>query len=365
MSEQVFKVRCTQCAVVMKFFPRAAESQLTCPKCGQRMRVKTPLAAGATAASPVPARPAARQPAAAAKPAGAKPVAARSAAASVKRTAAPAATARRPVRAAAPAAGPADWTDFPTAGTGTPTLPRSLAPLPGGPPAKKAGWFSKFGKRPKAAASFPAANAPRAVYAAPAPARQPASGGSRILKKLLLGVAGLIGGVVGLAVLLVAIGLVLAGRPQSKTTMTVLGWSVDAPGRLAPGPNGDQPNSKNIYHRTTNSEFSLAGKRVAEPGQSFTIELIVQGMKMNTSLRDVQPVERSGTSGYRFAMLVPEHGLWCTAEIFKIDDSHVLVATYLPGQERQRSNRGKARHDEEKTREFDDPEAFFASLRRG
>lgn len=372
MSEQVFKVKCTQCAVVMKFFPRAAESQLTCPKCGQRMRVKTPLAAVVSSApagstrSAATARPVAT-PTAAMKSAGSRPVTARTTGPAVKRSATSAAATKRPARVASAAAGPADWTDFPSAVGGTPMMSTGLAPLPGGPSVKKAGWFSKLKKRPAPSASFATVSTPRAAYVTPTSAQRPATGGNQLLKKVLLGVAGLIGGLVGILVLLIAVGLVVSammGRAQSKTTITMMGWSVDAPGRVVPGPGGERPDNRNIFHRSTNSEFSLSSKRVAGPGQSFTIEQIVAGMQLKTSLRDVQAVERSGLSGYRFSMLIPESGMRSQMEIFKIDESHVLLLAYVSGQERERANFGKARHNEEKTRELDDPEAFFASLHR-
>ncbi len=367
MSEQVFKVRCTQCDVVMKFLPRTAETQLTCPQCGQKMRVKTPLAVIATAAQPAAARPAAVRPIAT-QATTARPAAARAAAAKpmVKRVAAPAAAGSRPARIVSTPAAGANWADFPTDFGAAPAMPRVPAGPADGQRGAKAGWFSKAAKRSTPATSFPTVSAPRASFATPAPAR-PSGKGGRVIKKVVLGVAGLIGGVFGLLVMVAVLGVVVGGmgRAQSKSTMSLMGWSVDAPGRPVPGPHGHEPNNKNIVHRTTNSEFSMTTKRVAEQGQAFTIEQIVDGMNLKTSISDVRSVQRAGLAGYQFSLLIPEHGIYSTAEMFKIDEWHVLILVYLPGHERKRAKLGNTRHDAEKIRELDDPDAFFASLRRG
>lgn len=185
-----------------------------------------------------------------------------------------------------------------------------------------------------------------------------------VITKVLLGVGAVFGGGILLVVLLIAVGALVGSRPQPKSTMTLSGWAVDAPGQPAGDKVDAQAQAKGILHRTTNSEFSIATKRVARPGQSFTPQQIVDGMKRVSRITDERPVRRGNLEGVRFSMPAPANGALGTLELFKIDDFHILLLTYISGVEKERVHRSKARFDEAKTAELDDPEAFFASLRR-
>lgn len=68
--------------------------------------------------------------------------------------------------------------------------------------------------------------------------------------------------------------------------------------------------------------------------------------------------------GRRFALRVPS-GVHGAMEMFKTDESHVRNMVYVSGAEKRRSAGRNPRHDDQKTRELDDPDAFFAALRRG
>lgn len=329
MAGKAFRIKCTQCSKLLQFVPRSAESQLTCPQCGRRMRVKTPQAAATQSGPARQARPSRQTPSV------------------------PAARSPQRPRSATPApSSEIDWGALPSA----PSASTSFTPRYAAPPT--AGRF---------AGGSPAAAAPTGSFAAPKPPARKRSGGMGTTAKVLLTIGAVfVGGGVLLTLAVVAL-VMLAGAaagPQSKSTMTLAGWSVDAPGRPAGNQQQAGTGVQAISHRTTGSEFSIATKQVAFGNQSFTVDQVFQSMKASNRITDERPVTRGGLEGFRFNMPAPGNGAQSTVELFKLDGSSVILLVYIPGTEKERVGIGKARFDEAKTRELDDPEAFFASLRK-
>ena len=333
MSGEAVKVRCTQCSKLLQFVPRSAESQLKCPKCGHAMRVKTP-AAGASG-----------QPTSARRPAGSGPAGSRPAA--TRPAASRPSTPAQPM-ASTPAPDDFDWANLPS----SPPVGRTSPP--------------RYQTAPPAPRFAPPGPAAPGSFAGPPHAGRPQQSGgvNLVVKALLIAMGIFVGGGVLLVLAVVGVGMIASTQAQSKTTISLAGYSVQAPGRAVSDKRTAYSHEKGILHQTTNSEFSIATKKVAFGGQSFTIDQLFDSMKATNSVSDIRRVNRSGLDGYHFTMRHPLHNAVGTAEFFKLDSSQVLIVAYFPGTEKERINRGSARFDEAKTREIDDPEAFFASLSR-
>ncbi len=57
------------------------------------------------------------------------------------------------------------------------------------------------------------------------------------------------------------------------------------------------------------------------------------------------------------------NGLKSEAERFKINDQDISLVNYVSGDVKHDAGLGKLDRDAEKIKEFDDPDAFFSSLR--
>src|SRR6056297_3331615 len=191
MGANRYRINCKKCTTLLQFSPRAAESKLTCPKCGQTMRVRTPQS-GATGTPP------------------------KSAPSSF-----PQATPSRPYAGAARASKPASK---PVRGT-APAAPTFTPPS------------ARFGASPSAsrfAGTSSGGLAAPGSFAAPRPQPRQRSGGMGKATTVLLAIgAAIMGGgallVLGLGALFLLAGL--AG-PQSKSAISDSGWTAEAPGRL-------------------------------------------------------------------------------------------------------------------------------------
>lgn len=164
---------------------------------------------------------------------------------------------------------------------------------------------------------------------------------------------------------LIVIGLVLWSGPASKSTATLAGYSADAPGKLAEQAKGGPASGVGIFHRRTNSEFAMATKQVAQPGQTFELATLIQVMKQQGGVVGAtEPVSRAGLEGARLTLRNPA-GLVSQAEIFKLDEQTILLLNYVSGNAKYEVGMGKTKLDPGKTMELDNPDAFFGSLRKG
>ena len=165
-----------------------------------------------------------------------------------------------------------------------------------------------------------------------------------------------------------SIGLAILGKNRgadSKKTLTIAGWSVEAPGRKTSRKNTGAEQAVAIGHSRTGSEFAIAHKRVAQRGQEFTVDSIVDAMSRNPMLRISQPrsVSRAGLEGLRFTLKTTGRPAG-ECEMYKINRTSVILITYISALSKENANMGKMKCEPEQLEKFDDPEAFFASLRR-
>lgn len=302
------QVKCSKCSALLRFSPTGKISTLQCPKCQQLLSIKTPsgtnVGVRATPHSaPLPPR---------TKPAAAIPVA---------------------------PSPDLDWNDISS------PAPRGQSP-----------YFQSSGP------TSPSGPARHDWHAASAVKRKSAARG--LVKSILVG-CGAIAGVTfaGFAALIV-IGLVFGSRPAFKSTATLAGYSADAPGKLIAQKSDGPATGVAIFHRQTSSEFGIATKQVAQPGQVFELETLIQVMKQQGGVvGTTKPVSRAGLQGVRLTLRNPA-GLISLAEIYKLDDLTILMLNYVSGNAKHDIGLGKNKLDPAKTNEFDDPDAFFNSLRK-
>jgi len=164
-------------------------------------------------------------------------------------------------------------------------------------------------------------------------------------------------------VALIAIGLFLRSSPESKVTMTLAGYSVDAPGKLASDVNSSQVANKGVLHRKTNSEFAISTKQVAMQGQTFELDDLIKIMRQQgTVLGGANPISRAGMNGYHITIQQP-NGLSSESEMYKLNEQKILLLAYVSGNKKFDSGLSKSALDAAKTKSLDDPEGFFNSLR--
>ncbi len=184
------------------------------------------------------------------------------------------------------------------------------------------------------------------------------------LKYTLIGCGSLLGvGILGLVGFLV-LGLVVGAVGSRKTTLTLAGYSVDAPGIRAPGKVENGMRSIFALNMATNSEFKLV-MRSGEPGFDlfgFVRELQSEGLYTG----DVIPITRAGLNGYQLTDIVNVSGKEFRSrwEIYKTNDTDILLLGYITGMHMQALGFGWTRRSEADTKRLDDPDAFFASLRK-
>lgn len=311
----LIQVKCTNCAVPLRFTPTAEITTLRCPKCQHQMRVKTPagvptLAADRSAGTALSTPAAAAQPPSLPTPSG-------------------------------PSIADVDWRVIPA------TIPQAYVHRP----------------RPSSAANFPAAS-PRNQVGYPNYSGQPGQrsglGGANVA--LICGL--LFGGGVLLFAGLIALAVFIGSRPQPKVTIALAGYAVDAPGVLVGIKTVDNATSNGIHHRRTNSEFALSTQPVAPPGGSFELNSLIAEMQKRNTITDVPtPVTRAGLNGVRATLRQP-NGLTATAELYKMDEQTLLLLTYTSGISKADVDLGKAIQTPQATRTLDDPEAFFSSFRK-
>lgn len=313
---------------MLRFAPTGEVSTLKCPKCQQQLRIKTPSGARPSPVAPGrPTRPNAA-PVQARRPAAAAPATARAAS-------------HPSFSASAPASSPdLDWDDV-------------ASPPPRGPV-------------PSFQSSPVNRSASGAHYSPPGgPGAKKRKSGSSALKPILIGCGVLAGlGVLG-AVGLVAVLFYFGSTAESKSTITLAGYSADAPGKVVPQAKESGVDSVGIHHRRTNSEFAISTKQVAVPGQNFELEMLIQIMKQQgTIVGPETPVSRAGLSGYHLTMRQPG-GLEAQVEAYKISAQDLLLLTYVSGKVKHDAGKGKLDRDPETIQKLDDPDAFFSSLRKG
>ncbi len=312
------KVKCPHCSTLLRFAPTGAVSMLKCPKCQKQLRIKTP-----SGASPNPAPGQVRRPAAAGS--------------TVGRTAA---QTSRPAPARSPARSPdLDWDDL-------------ASPPPRGPvPDFQSSPSSRTGP-------------PGGFYVPPGDAPRNRRSGGGVMKPILIG-CGLLGGLGVLGVVgLVAVLVYFGSTAESKSTISLAGYSVDAPGKVVPESKQGGAVSHGIHHRRTNSEFAISTKQVAAPGQNFELEKLIQMMRqLGSNVRSQTPISRAGLSGYQMKMRGVT-GLETEVEVYKINAQDVLLLTYVSGKVKHDAGMGKLDRDPETIQKLDDPDAFFSSLRK-
>ncbi|TWU15798.1 hypothetical protein [Allorhodopirellula heiligendammensis] len=316
------QVKCSKCAAALRFVPTGEVSTLKCPKCQQQLRFKTPRAVKPGQAGP-------------------RSTAPRQNHAPQTRASQTLAATRQPSFPASPTVSPdLDWDDI--------AAPPPPGPIPGfqGGPAQRGG----------APVHYPGSPVP--------PAKQRKSPGGGRLKPILIGCGALAGlSIVGVVGLVAAI-FVLGSMPESRSTISLAGYSADAPGKVAGQTSKDGVESVGVLHRRTNSEFAISTKPVALPGQSFAMDELIRVMKQQgIIIGSTTPVSRAGLSGYRMTMR-QLNGLRSEAELFQLNGQQILLVSYVPGNAKLAAGMGKLKLDEEKTKELDDPDAFFTSLRK-
>lgn len=185
-----------------------------------------------------------------------------------------------------------------------------------------------------------------------------------VLKPILIGCGALAGLSVLGATALVVVGLVIGSGPASKSTASLAGFSAEAPERLRDQVNSGPGVVVGILHRRTNSEFAISTKQVAQPGQAFDLETMIQVMKQQGGVVGAtKPVSRAGLEGVRMTLRTPA-GLVSLTEIFKLDELSILMVSYVSGNAKHEIGMGKVSLDPTKTNELDDPDSFFSSLRK-
>jgi len=183
--------------------------------------------------------------------------------------------------------------------------------------------------------------------------------------KILIGLGLLLGAGVGLVAVILMIGFVATQFPQSRKSMELSGWSAAAPGTAAPDQKMGQTLSKIIVNRRTNSEFSLGTVDLPPAANMVGTDQFLQEVKSRiTDIREDRPVERAGLKGFHVKGRASFNPALATFEFFLIPGNKLLILSYLDGVERQRVGVGKTRLDLDRIESIDDPEAFFASLRR-
>ncbi|TWT56133.1 hypothetical protein CA85_44750 [Allorhodopirellula solitaria] len=185
------------------------------------------------------------------------------------------------------------------------------------------------------------------------------------MKPILIGCGALAGLGVLSGVAIVAVIFYLGATAESKTTITLAGYSVDAPGKIADRSSKASVKSVGVLHRRTNSEFAISTKPVAIQGQDFELDQLIAMMKRQGAIvGQTRPVSRAGLDGLHLS-LRQLNGLESEAELYKISDQEIMLLTYVSGNVKHDAGLGKLDRDPEKTKELDEPDAFFASLRKG
>ncbi len=187
-------------------------------------------------------------------------------------------------------------------------------------------------------------------------------------------VAKIVGSIVGVGVLLfvglIVLGAVLTSLPESKSTITAGGFAVDGRGKFdeqrshfSDVADGISEVGQRLLHRRTNSEYRIA---IAKPVVPHSIDMgqvyrVLQAS--GAGLGDVQAVTRAGLQGHRMKLTRRGGGI-TECEVFPITGNQLLLVEYFTGQAKQAAGVGQTKLTPEQTQRLDDPDAFFASLRR-
>lgn len=299
------QVKCAKCAAVLRFTPTAELSTVRCPKCQQQMRIRTPASLPPSAPTP---------PTAMQLPTGQGAI------------------------------DNIDWNRIPA------VAPQPYVPRP---------------PQPRRARSGPSGKV--TAYGQFSPHRATSggsSGGNWQAPKAVWVLAGFAGIGVLLVAGLIALGVVLQTFPESKTTISLGGYAVDAPGKPAGTKQVGAESGQGVLHRRTNSEFALSTRTMVPAGQTFelapTIELMQQ---QGMVLGQPTPVSRAGLEGYRITMRQPNN-LVAEAEMFKLDSRSVLMLVYVSGSAKQEAGISKVKRNPDRIKALDAPDEFFASLRK-
>lgn len=318
------QVKCVNCSTVLRFVPTAAETLLTCPKCKGQMKVKTPQAQQPIAQQANPQQPA---------PFAGSPQPAFD---------------QLPPAAAQPGGG---FPSFPAAPAGQHD---PFASVPSGP----GGGASQFPAQPayRMPPPGPGAGMPGG------PKKKRSKSGSKAGKTLLKVGAIIGGGGVALILVLVGIGLAVSSMPESTVTVTQDGYTVQAKGKKMPTQTRGMITGQTIYSRRTNSEYMIASQSLFVAGRTVSAEQVKQGLMMRGS-STVTDIQRAGLSGWKFRMTDPR-GIEGQCELFTAANNKALMVIYIPGTEREAAGMGKALVPDDQVEKIDNPEAFFASLKK-
>lgn len=345
------QVKCASCSTVLRFVPAAAETLLTCPKCNRQMKVKTPQAAQPAAQRPVAPQPAPQQ-----------------------------AMPQQPI----PTAGSAQPGGFagsaqPAGFAGSAQSPFDQLPAaasqPGGGfpsfPAAPAGQQDPFASVPTMPAGGPGQLPAQPAYRMPPPGPGMPGGPQKKKKRKSGGKAGKtllkIGAIVGgggfaLILVVIGIGLALTSIPESTVTIAQDGFTVQAKGKKMPTQTRGMLTGQTIYSRKTNSEYMIASQSLFVGGRSVSAEQVKQGLMMRGS-STVTDIQRAGLTGWKFRM-TDHRGIEGQCELFTTPANKALMVIYIPGTEREAAGMGKALVSDAQVEKIDNPEAFFASLKK-
>lgn len=175
----------------------------------------------------------------------------------------------------------------------------------------------------------------------------------------------IVGGWLALMLLLVVVGVVgyaVYNSNLMKAEMTLAGYSTQAPGRFVGENRGSGQIEVMIQNRRTRSQYQMIHVHHSF-GRQVTPELFLLGMEQMGTVSERSPITRGGLQGFHFRATNSRTSAPLEGEVFPVSDG-LLVLTYQRGSELLEANGRDAKYEGQRERDLDDPDSFFASLKK-